>query len=110
MFKKSLFVLIALLLAPAAIAELHDPTLPGNLPAVQSPVLSTNGEIKLNLTAIRISSKTKQAIINGALVNVGDTLPDGAHILKIYLHHVLIRQNGVKKQLYLVPFVKHPVK
>ncbi len=110
MFKQYPFFLAILLIPIGAIADLHDPTLPGNLPPVQSIALENNGEAKLNLTAIWISNKARRAIINGTTVTAGQALTGGTHILKIHLHYVLIRQNGRNKQLYLVPFVKHPVK
>ena len=109
MFKQYPILLAALLTPLAAIAELRDPTLPGNLPPVQMAV-TPNGETALNLTAILISSKARRAIINGITVTAGKTLADGSRVLNILPRYVLVRQNGVNKKLYLVPSVKNPVK
>ena len=109
MFKQYFILIAALLIAPAVLAELRDPTLPGNLPPAQFTELP-GGETALNLTAIWISDTARRATINGETVTVGETLADGSRLLKIRPRYVLIRQNGVDKKLTLVPSVKKPVK
>lgn len=109
MFKQYPIFLAALLTPWAAIAELHDPTMPGNPPQSQLAALPS-GESALILTAIWISDSARRAIINGATVTAGQTLADGSRVLKIRPRYVLIKQNGVVKKLYLVPSVKKPVK
>lgn len=109
MFNYSPILVLALLLSPAAYAELHDPTLPGNLPPAQIAEMP-NGEIPLSLTAIWTSDTANRATINGSTVGIGDTLADGTRILKIRPRYVQVRQNGVNKKIYLVPSVKNPVK
>ncbi|AMK78856.1 MULTISPECIES: hypothetical protein [Methylomonas] len=90
-------------------AELRDPTLPGNLPAAQAMEMP-NAETLPSLTAIWISAARRRATINGVTVGNGQTLEDGSRVVQIKPGYVLIRQNGVNKKLYLVPSVKKPVK
>jgi len=109
LLKRYPILIAALLIAPAVLAELRDPTLPGNLPPAQFAELPS-GEAALNLTGIWISDTARRATINGDTVTAGQTLADGSRLLKIRPHYVLVRQNGVDKKLYLVPSVKKPVK
>jgi hypothetical protein len=97
------------LFSSPAIAELRDPTLPGNLPHAEVFSLAS-GETIFNLSSIWIAGNNRHAVINGISVSPGQTLPDGSRVLKILPHYVLVNQKGGNKKIYLVPSVKNPVK
>ena len=110
MFKPYPLLLAALLTPGISLADLRDPTLPGNLAPRPNMTAQSTGDKLLTLTAIWISDTSKRATINGVTVSRGETLPDGSKILQIKPGYVLVRQNGLNKKLYLVQSVKKPVK
>lgn len=109
MFKQYPFLFAALLVPGLSAAEWRDPTLPGNLPPSQIAELPF-AEQTLNLTAIWISDTHSRATINGETVAKGETLSDGSRVLQIKPGLVVVKQNGIKKKLHLVPSVRKPVK
>ena len=108
MYKNALIIIMALA-CRSALAELHDPTMPDNLP---QPLTEEPSGVAspLKLNAIWISATSRRAVINGATVKIGQTLSDGSRLIKIHPHYVLIRNNTDSKKLFLVPSVKNQVK
>ena len=109
MSKQLQLLLLGFCLSGLAVAEPHDPTMPGNLPQTEFATLPS-GETDLHLNSIWIAGKIKRATINGVRVRPGQTLADGSQVLNILPRYVLVRQNGSNKKLFLVPSVKNPVK
>lgn len=109
MFKYCLFLFATLSIPGLTLAELRDPTLPGNLPANHAMDMPSPETVP-SLSAIWISASNRRAIINGVTVSKGQTLADGSQVLQIKPGYVLIRQHGVNNKIYLVPSVKKPVK
>ncbi|QPK64993.1 hypothetical protein IVG45_08670 [Methylomonas sp. LL1] len=95
------------LISFTSLAQYRDPTQPGNLPAgpAQS-VTPANSEAELVLSAILISDSSRRAIINGVSLKAGEKLDDDTRLVRIHPGHVLVRQHGITKKLYLVPSVK----
>lgn len=107
---KPLISLFLMSLGSAAVAQLRDPTIPGNLPSVPMAQTAIGIDTALELNAIWISDSGRRAMVNHVTVTPGQELADGSRVVKIFPSHIVIRQNGNLKKLYLVPSVKKPVK
>jgi hypothetical protein len=75
----------------------------GVAPRVGGPTVSTSRRTR-QLTAILIADERPVAVIDGSVVNVGDTLPDGARITAIRSDRVsIIERTGQHRSLTLSP-------
>lgn len=104
MSKTSLLIIFVLLLPAAGRADWQDPTKPGGLTipgdANSSEVVPSETPI---LSAVKIAGRHRHATINGITVKQGTTLPNGAKLLHVRPHSVVIIHNGVKQTLQLLP-------
>lgn len=92
---------------PAAPAEeLVDPTRPVAFVASQNG--PRQAEKKLQLQAIYVGEKRREAVINGRTVKVGDTV-EQVKILAIGPGRVSYAKNGTQGELVLLPRVLQPV-
>ena len=111
MFKAVLFIILLFSCNYVVAGELHDPTLPGNLPAKE---ITTNKKVELEqvltLNATWTDGVVNRAMINGSTVRTGQSLADGSVVEKIRPNYVLVKQNGISKKIELVPSIKTPRK
>lgn len=64
--------------------------------------VSSSGRRGRRLTAILIADQRSVAVIDDAVVSVGDRLPDGAHVEAIRSDHVsVVERNGQRRVLTL---------
>lgn len=91
-------VLTGMLLLPLPGYALDDPT----RPAGGSVVVTNEADAGLQLTSIIVSGERRLAIINGKTVRQGERLGN-VFVLKIEPAAVIVRQDGERKRLGLLP-------
>lgn len=97
-------LLVVPLLTAAANVPLPDPTRPSDYFARRAATEELPKEIvNWNLTAVRISSQGRSAIINGQFVRVGDVIGKGT-VLEINHDSVVLDYNRQEFIVNLLPF------
>lgn len=93
---------------PGAAADLAvDPfgaAAPSRIPVAPGPRTPTvNARGGRQLTAILIADDRPVAVIDGALVNVGDVLPDGGRVAAIRADRVAISEKNGQMRVLMIP-------
>lgn len=85
----------------------RDPLTPGRMAASvarPSPVYTSTRQVGRRLTAILIADDRQVAVLDDAVVGIGDRLPDGARVDEIRGDRVwVVESNGRRKMLTLTP-------
>lgn len=100
-YKIGILFILGLFFYKVCNAELRDPTKPASYSANKKSPDRAQIEA-LKLSSIWVSGQSKRVIINGEKAKQGETILSDVRIIKIYNDSVLIKQNGIRKKLYLL--------
>lgn len=106
---KCLYLLLPTFFIGDVIAEVSDPTRPIFVAPEPDVVVEKEIPISLKLQSIYYGENKKLAIINDAVVGVGDSL-EHWKIKKIERQSVVLVKKGQQKRIALVPSIVTPTK